>query len=139
MRDTVNVKDLMKEMSEYKARKIMRQAIELLIEDGFCFYKGTCRRNRSIAHLFRVKRYNASGFGLSRINRSASVGASNVSTGSTGPNISSCITASAAVTLSSIVGCIFSVSASAPPPNTTFSGSISPQTRRKCFSFIILP
>lgn len=54
MRDTVNVKDLMKEMSEYKARKIMRQAIELLIEDGFCFYKG--QRNIEIPqeYIYRV-------------------------------------------------------------------------------------
>lgn len=38
MRDTVNCQDLKKEMSEYKARKVIKLAKKLLVEDGFLFY-----------------------------------------------------------------------------------------------------
>ena len=37
MRDTVNCHDLKKEMSDYKARKVIRLAKALLVEDGFLF------------------------------------------------------------------------------------------------------
>ena len=61
---------------------------------------------------------------MSAISFSAS---SNVSTGITGPNISSPITASARVTPSITVGSMRSASSSRPPPYTTLVSSISPQ------------
>ncbi|MBZ2068795.1 DUF3173 domain-containing protein [Streptococcus sanguinis] len=39
MRDTVNKQDLLHEMSDYKARKVIQQAVDLLVKDGFSFYK----------------------------------------------------------------------------------------------------
>lgn len=39
MRDTVNKHDLLKEMSAYKARKVIKMAKEKLIEDGFTIYE----------------------------------------------------------------------------------------------------
>lgn len=39
MRDTVNKQDLLKEMSDYKARKVIKMAKEKLIEDGFTIYE----------------------------------------------------------------------------------------------------
>ncbi|HEN0128881.1 TPA: DUF3173 family protein [Streptococcus agalactiae] len=39
MRDTVNKQDLLKEMSAYKARKVIKLAKEKLIEDGFTIYE----------------------------------------------------------------------------------------------------
>ncbi|EPU19243.1 hypothetical protein BOVMAS18_14430 [Streptococcus uberis] len=39
MRDTVNKQDLLKEMSAYKARKVIKMAKEKLIEDGFTIYE----------------------------------------------------------------------------------------------------
>ncbi|GAA5348790.1 DUF3173 family protein [Streptococcus uberis] len=39
MRDTVNKQDLLKEMSAYKAGKVIKMAKEKLIEDGFTIYE----------------------------------------------------------------------------------------------------
>ena len=39
MRDTVNKQYLLHEMSDYKARKVIQQAVDLLVKDGFSFYK----------------------------------------------------------------------------------------------------
>ncbi|MFU2223172.1 DUF3173 family protein [Streptococcus pluranimalium] len=38
MRDTVNCQDLKNEMSDYKARQVIKLAKKLLVEDGFLFY-----------------------------------------------------------------------------------------------------
>ncbi|EQB7810677.1 MULTISPECIES: DUF3173 family protein [Streptococcus] len=39
MRDTVNKRDLLKEMSAYRASQVIKLAKEKLIEDGFLFYE----------------------------------------------------------------------------------------------------
>ena len=54
MRETVNRKYLLKDMSSYKASLVINRAIDLLVKDGFSFYQG--RRNVEIPqeYIFKV-------------------------------------------------------------------------------------
>lgn len=38
MKDTVNKQDLLKEMSNYRAKQVMSLARKMLVEDGFLIY-----------------------------------------------------------------------------------------------------
>lgn len=54
MRDTVNKQDLMQEMSEYRANKVMRQAKMLLVADGFLFYDRQRKAEIPQDYIFKV-------------------------------------------------------------------------------------
>lgn len=54
MRETVNRQDLLKEMSEYRASLVIRQAIELLESDGFHFYKGRRKVEIPQEYIYKV-------------------------------------------------------------------------------------
>lgn len=54
MRETVNRKDLLKEMSSYKASIVMNKAIDLLVKDGFSFYQRKRKVEIPQEYIFKV-------------------------------------------------------------------------------------
>lgn len=54
MRDTVNKQDLLNEMSDYKARKVLKQAIDLLVQDGFSFYRNQRKVEIPQEYIYRI-------------------------------------------------------------------------------------
>ncbi|AXQ77782.1 DUF3173 domain-containing protein [Streptococcus chenjunshii] len=54
MRDTVNKQDLLKEMSDYRASKVINQAKALLVADGFEFYRKQRKAEIPQDYIFKV-------------------------------------------------------------------------------------
>lgn len=54
MRDTVNKKDLMNEMSDYHAGLVIKKAVDLLVADGYEFYRGKRKVEVPQDYIFRV-------------------------------------------------------------------------------------
>lgn len=62
MRPTVNRCDLLKEMSPYKAKKVLSMARQKLVEDGYEFYRDSRNLEIPQEYIFKILgRYVANG------------------------------------------------------------------------------
>ncbi|MEY8462189.1 DUF3173 family protein [Streptococcus merionis] len=54
MKNTVNRSDLLKEMSAYQAGQVIRKAVDLLVADGFEFYRGKRKVEIPQEYIYKV-------------------------------------------------------------------------------------